>query len=298
MSNNYKENQDSFKIKFYGSDNIDASTLAVSLNGVVDSLKEISSETEPQAYAKLYVTSTQKGCFEITLSTIVKYTATLFTTENINLANTILLVFLNSLLIKQHLQGKPPKEIKKDGDKRNVVNQKGIGFETTKNITKAYFGSSIIDNRMINIFSALNADENRNDVLFETKGNKVRIKKEEYEEMSANIIGAIEETKDLHTYTIETPLLLKKPDLLGNSKWGFVFDKNIEAEIKDELWINKVHKGKIKQLYAGVKIPVKLLVEVVLDEYKDPKGIPKYTVLEVTGDPIEPQINMQLFKEE
>jgi hypothetical protein len=258
---------------------------------------QISSETDPQAYAKLYVVSTQKGCFEITLSTIVNYAVTLFTTENINLANTVLLIFLNSLLIKQHLKGKPPKEIKKDGDKRNVVNQKGESFETTKNITKAYFGSSIIDNRMVNIFYALNADENRDDILFETKENKVRIKKEEYGEMSVNIIEAIKEAKDLHTYTIETPLLLKKPDLLGNSKWGFVFDKNIEAEIQDETWIRRVHKGEIKQLYAGVKIPVKLLVEVELDEYKDPKGAPKYTVLEVTGEPIEPSVNMQLFNE-
>jgi len=295
MSSDYKESQDSFKIKFYGADNIDASTLAVSLNSVVDSLKDISSETDPQAYAKLYVTSTQKGCFEITLSTIVKYAVTLFTSDNINLANTVLLIFLNSLLIKQHLKGKPPKEIKKDGDKRTIVNKTGESFETTKNITKTYFGSSVIDNRMVNIFCALNADENRDDVLFETKENKVRIKKGEYGEMSANIIEAIEESKDLHTYIIETPLLLKKPDLLGRSKWGFVFDKNIEVEIKDEAWIGKVHRGEIKQLYAGVKIPVKLLVEVELDEYKDPKGIPKYTVLEVTGNPIEPPVNMSLF---
>ncbi len=297
MSNNYKESQDSFKIKFYGADNIDASTLAVSLNSVVDSLKVISSEADPQAYAKLYVTSTQKGCFEITLSTIVKYAVTLFTIEKVNLASTILLIFLNSLLIKQHLKGKPPKEIKKDGDKRTVVNQTGESFETTKNITKTYFGSSVVDNRMVNIFYALNADENRDDILFEAKEHKVRIKKEEYEKMSVNIIEAIEETKDLHTYTIETPLLLKKPDLLGRSKWGFIFDKNIEAEIKDEEWLRKVHSGDIKQLYAGVKIPVKLLVEVELDEYKDPVGIPKYTVLEVTGNPIEPSVNMKLFED-
>ena len=113
--------------------------------------------------------------------------------------------------------------------------------------------------------------------------------------MSTKIIEPLEKPKDLHTYMIETPLLLKKPDLLGRSKWGFVFDKNIEVEIKDEAWVRKVHRGEIKQLYAGVKIPVKLLVEVELDEYKDPKGTTKYTVLEVTGDPIEPSVNMSLF---
>ncbi len=248
MSNKFKESQDYFKIKFYGADNIDASTLAVSLNSVVASLKDISSEIEPRAYANLYVTSTQKGCFEISLSTIVKHVVTLFTSDNINLANTVLLIFLNSLLIKQHLKGKPPKEIKKDGNKRTVVNQIGEKFETTKNITKTYFGSSVIDNRMVNIFYALNADENRDDILFEIKENKVRIKKEEYEEMSSNIIEAIEKSKDLHTYTIETPLLLKKPDLLGKSKWGFVFDKNIEVEIKDETWIGRVHRAYISHL--------------------------------------------------
>lgn len=295
MRDNYKESQDYFKIKFYGANNINASTLAVSLNSVVASLKDISSETEPKAYAKLYVTSTQKGCFEITLSTIVKYAKTLFTPENINLANTVLFIFLNSILIKRHLRGKPPKEINKDGDKRNVVNQKGESFETTKNITKTYFGSPTIDNQIVNIFCALNSDENRDDILFETKENKVQIKKEEYKEMSTKIIEPLEEPKDLHTYMIETPLLLKKPDLLGRSKWGFVFDKNIEVEIKDEAWVRKVHRGEIKQLYAGVKIPVKLLVEVELDEYKDPKGTTKYTVLEVTGDPIEPSVNMSLF---
>lgn len=295
MSNDYKESQDYFKIKFYGADNIDASTLAVSLNSIVDSLKDISSETDPKAYTKLYVTSTQKGCFEITLSTIVKFAVTLFTADNINLANTVLLIFLNSLLIKQHLKGAPPKEIKKEGDKRQIINQLGESFETTKNITKTYFGSPSIDNRIVNIFYALNADENRNDISFEMKESKARIKKEEYKEMSKNIIEALEEPKDLHVYEIETPLLLKKPDLLGKSKWGFVFDKNIEVEIKDEPWLEKVHKGEIKQLYAGVQIPVKLLVEVELDEYKDPKGYPKYTVLEVTGDPIEPPVNMKLF---
>ena len=154
MSNKFKESQDYFKIKFYGADNIDASTLAVSLNSVVASLKDISSEIEPRAYANLYVTSTQKGCFEISLSTIVKHVVTLFTSDNINLANTVLLIFLNSLLIKQHLKGKPPKEIKKDGNKRTVVNQIGEKFETTKNITKTYFGSSVIDNRMVNIFGS------------------------------------------------------------------------------------------------------------------------------------------------
>ena len=198
--NNFKESKECFKIKFYGADNIDASTLAVSLNNVAASLKDISSETDPHAYAKLYVSSTKKGCFEIELSTVVKYAATLFTTENITLASTVVLMFLNFILIKKHLKGEAPKEIKQNGDKRIVVNQKGEHFETTKNITKTFFGSPVIDNRIVNIFYALNIDENRDDILFETKESKVKIPKEEYEGMSMNVVEAIEESKDLHTY--------------------------------------------------------------------------------------------------
>lgn len=83
---------------------------------------------------------------------------------------------------------------------------------------------------------------------------------------------------------------MKKPDLLGDSKWSFIFNKIIEAEIEDKEFVNKVHSGIIRNLYAGVKIPVKLRIEQELDE----KGLPikdtdKYFVEKVIGDIIEPQ---------
>jgi len=45
---------------------------------------------------------------------------------------------------------------------------------------------------------------------------------------------SLDEAKNLHQYTIEFALLLNKPDLLEKSKWGSVFDKNIEAEVQDQ----------------------------------------------------------------
>jgi len=49
--------------------------------------------------------------------------------------------------------------------------------------------------------------------------------------------------------TIETNLLLRKPDLMGNSKWGFYFNKNIDATITDQEWLDKVHSGKERTFY-------------------------------------------------
>jgi hypothetical protein len=76
---------------------------------------------------------------------------------------------------------------------------------------------------------------------------------------------------------------------MGDSKWGFYLNKNIDAEILDKGWLEKVRTRKIKNLYSGVKIPVKMLIEVELDDNGIPiKDSEKYKVLEVTGNIIEP----------
>jgi len=91
---------------------------------------------------------------------------------------------------------------------------------------------------------------------------------------------------------------LKKPDLLGDSRWEFIFNKAIYAKIEDQDFLNKVHNGTIKNLYAGVKIPCLLQVEYDLDKNSD--LIPnsdKYKILEITGDIVEPEEdgNVSLF---
>lgn len=294
MKKKYDESTSNFRIKFYGADNIDASTLATSLDNIVGTIKEITIKTQPEAYAKLNVTSTQKGCFEVNISTIIKYIPHLFSKDNVLVAQAILNGFFIILQIKKHLKGKKPKEIKEENDKKIIINYKDEQYVADRQITATYLDSAKIDNCTVNIFTALKEDPNRDDMLLESKTENIKIKKEEYDNMAAKIIEEMKEDEELFTQVIETPLLLKKPDLLGNSKWGFVFTKNIEAEIKDIEWLKKVHSGEIK-LFAGVKIPVKLLIEIELDEYKNPKNEPKYSIIEVMGDVILPMRNKKLF---
>ena len=47
---------------------------------------------------------------------------------------------------------------------------------------------------------------------------------------------------------IQVDLQLRQPDLLGDSVWQFVYNKNISAKIEDEGFLNKVHTGEIKAL--------------------------------------------------
>jgi len=90
---------------------------------------------------------------------------------------------------------------------------------------------------------------------------------------------------------IDVNLLVRKPDYVGFSKWGFIFDKNIEVEIKDEEFRAKVHSGEIKNLYAGCQIHCKLLIEVELDDKKNPIDT-KYFLLKVINI-IEPKKNIE-----
>jgi len=60
--------------------------------------------------------------------------------------------------------------------------------------------------------------------------------------------------------------------------------------MEDKEFLDKVHSGIIRNLYAGVKIPVKLRIEQEFNEegllIKDTE---KYFVEKVNGDIIEPQ---------
>jgi len=292
------ESNSVFKVKFYGANNINATTLATSLNNIVGSVKDITKDLYPDADATLNVVSTKTGCFEIHLDTIIKYLPTIFDKDNIQIATNVIFTFLNILIVKKHLLGKPPKEIVSKDNSTQIKNQNDQSLSVPRNIAKIYFNSPVIDNRTINIFNSLKSDNNRDDLLIESSDGttKIEFKKSEYDNMSVKIVEGIQSTQDVFTQVVEVSLLLKKPDLLGKSKWGFIYNKIIEAEIKDHEWLEQVQKGFIKNLYAGVKIPVKLLVEVDLDEFKNPKGEPKYSILEVTGEIIEPTEKQKSFE--
>jgi len=295
--NDLMESRSSFRVKFYGADHIDASTLSTSLSNIVGAIKDISSETSPNSTARLEVVSTQKGCFEIYLETIIKAIPSLFNQENLEIARDIVQIFLNIIMIKMFLGGHPPKKIESDKNETVITNNDDSKMVADRRTAKTFFNSPTIDNRTVNIFNVLKFDENRNDLVIESieQDNTIRIRKDEFEKMSVKIVEKVLELSDRLTQTIEVSLLLKKPDLLGKSKWGFIFNKIIEAEIRDKEWLGRVQKGEIKNLYAGVKIPVRMLVEVDLDENKNPKGEPKYTIIEVLGDVIEPPQERKLF---
>ncbi len=88
-------------------------------------------------------------------------------------------------------------------------------------------------------------------------------------------------------------LLVKNPDLLGDSKWQFIYNKNIEAKIEDELFLEKVRNRQIVIL-AGDKINCELEIEYDLTERLEiiPKS-EKYNIKKINGEIIKPEEDNQ-----
>lgn len=287
--NKFKESKCNFILKYGGKDEIDAETLSFSLSGVVKTIKSITSNEYPDTHIKLKVINLGRGSFEITLSTVIYYAPALLPIAN--MALNVISNYLSYIRIKHHLHGQQPRNIIYGNNNARIINQDHGTIIETVNITNNYFANSTLDNLISDIFNPLLKDEDRSGFqIMQDNKIKIDISKDEFGNMSTTIIEKENNYRKKGNIIENVELALKKPDLLGDSKWSFILDKIIEVEMEDKEFLDKVHSGVIRNLYAGVKIPVKLRIEQEFNEegllIKDTE---KYFVEKVNGDIIEPQ---------
>lgn len=73
------------------------------------------------------------------------------------------------------------------------------------------------------------------------------------------------------TNRIKGSFIIKKPDLVGTSKWTIIFDRAIEVKIQDEDWLKKIENHEVL-FGSGDKIKGTLITESFIDE--------RYSVIE------------------
>ena len=191
--------------------------------------------------------------------------------------------------LKEHLKGKKAKRIETKENITAIENQDNTVIKVDSQIANEFFKNAKIENSIIQIFSDI-IENKKESFTVEHKDKKMSFNDKNYNIMTEkvlddkNITSKIERQKP-----VQVDLLLKKPDLLGDSAWQFVYNKNISAKIEDKDFLDKVHTRQIKELYAGVKIPCLLQIEYELDEKLNPiANSDKYTIIKVMGDIIEP----------
>jgi hypothetical protein len=284
------ETIENFKVSFGGKNSIDAELFTKTINNTIELIKASANAIEPNCFLRLEIKTNQDGSFETIIDAIVKHSSNLLTKDNARLACEVIAGFLAFLQIKQHLNGRKAKKIENNNNETAIKNQDNQIIKVPKEIGNAYFQNNKIDNIIINNFTILT---DRSDYSITTNNQKITINQKSFENMSQPLVDENPTARTIKQKPIEVDLLLKKPDLLGDSKWQFVYNKTIEAKIEDEVFLEKIRKGKIS-IRAGIKIPCLMEIEYDLSDRLDliPKS-EKYNIKKITGEIIEPEEDSQ-----
>ena len=91
-------------------------------------------------------------------------------------------------------------------------------------------------------------------------------------EISPNFEYEIIDNNKVHEHTIKKTLIIKKPDMVGKSKWTFVDNKIIEAEITDIEWMTRLRNREFS-ISSGDILEVDLRVQTISNPHNNDKEI-------------------------
>lgn len=279
----FQESIDTFKVKFEGGNSIDAELFTKTINSTIDLVKASSQAVNPSAFLRLEIKATKEGSFETVLDAVVKYTEDFFTKDNVRLATEIIGGYLAFLQIKRHLKGRKPKSIERHAENTAIENQDGELFTATTNIVNCYFNDSKIDNSIVQIFTDLKTS-GRDGIVVQHNDFKQSFVQSDYDNMSVPVVEPNTSiTAKENTETIrECELTLKKPDLIGNSKWEVIFaGRQINVKIDDKIFISQIKEGKIK-VSGGYRLITDLNICTEIDNNYNILSV-DYTVVKVHG---------------
>lgn len=290
------KSESQFTFELEGKSEIDVRTLTQILNSTVGIIEELVAG-EPDAYVNLKVTKFSTGSFDIDFHAIAEQVASIMTAPEI-LASTLAGGVLGVFRIAKHLKGEKPKEIiDSKGGNKEIINADGGSIIVAKKTADSFFCNNKIEGEIIHIVNIISQETDRTgfrltgpNLSAKHEEELVEINKEEFDFIKPVVSDMIQESeRTVFTNTVQATLIIRKPDLTGDSKWGFIFDKNIDAAIEDKEWINKIRERKFR-FGPGMKLPVVLKIEVDLDSCQQSiRGSERYTVMQVTGEVIEPE---------
>ncbi len=285
--NELVKSEDKFSFELKGDECIDATELSLILQNTVEIVNNLVQGKE-DTYVNLKVTKFSTGSFDIDFKAVCEQINNIITCPEA-MATLIVSGVTGVFNIAKHLKGKKPKSIKDKNGFSEIENDEGDIYKVDGEIKNRFFKDAKIENSVINIVNIVDKNEREG---FSIKGNNETVDygKDDFSNVKPVVKNMLDENENRLVNKLEATLIIRKPDLVGKSKWGFIFDKNIEASIEDEEWLDKIHEEKSK-FCMGMKLPVLLKIETILDDKQNVVGEPIYSVLKVTGEIIEENDN-------
>lgn len=279
-----------FTFELEGDSYVDAVVLSNILNNTVDIVNQIVNG-DPDTYVKLRISKFETGSFDIVFQAIAEQVNTLMGTP-LTAASTLVNAMGGAFKIAKFLKGKKAKEVVHNDNSTTIINIEGNVLHVEGDVGKKYFENAKIENSVINIVNTVESDTVRPGFKIHTnetdkeKAEVIEFSRDDFSFVEPVVEKMLEEEEQYLENIMDVELIIRKPDLIGNSRWGFILDKYIEASIEDEDWLNNVRANNIK-FGRGMRLPVKLKVVVKLDKNGAPLPDPTYSIIKVTGDVID-----------
>lgn len=165
-------------------------------------------------------------------------------------------------------------------------------------VVNKFFDNAKIENAVINIVKVVKDDTERPGFKIKSKTNDnndniIEYKRSDFETISPVVEKMINEEQEVLVNEVDAVLVIRKPDLVGDSKWGFIYNTYIDAAIEDKDWIESVREKNIK-FGKNMRLPVKMRMEIKLSKDGALTNDTTYTITKVTGDIIEADADNQM----
>lgn len=287
LSNGLIESTTRFSFHLDGDSEIDTFLLTDTIQNMAELTKIAVTEENPEAYLKMNVTALKNGSFEICFSAVCTYAEEIltFAATTAPLALTAVETVKGFFEIKKFLKGEQPKSVTENEDKTIRIEKSNAETITVNAASGNIINGNnnvTIDNCIVNIFH--NAAEhnpsggcsfsNEKGTTYYSNDDVKHMKKPFVQEQEVTISRVKAKAVDLS---------IKKPDLIGQSQWGFRYkNKNIDAKITDDTFLEQVHKG--IPIKRGDYITATLQIDTEMDLFGHPiAGSEKYEIIEVIG---------------
>ena len=270
----FRESSAVFKINLGGDHSIEANLFKELISHTLNLVSETANSINPECFIRLEIKANNKGSFEVIFNTVVKFSESLLTKENAELACEVLMGVASFLEIKKFLKGEKAKTVSSSANENLIIeNQLNEQIEKDQKFVRIFFKNKRIDDSISKIISCVK-QEKRDDISFicDCIKSEIKIKNEEYDIMTKNVVDKNETVLPNSMNTVQLlehcDLIVKKPDLIGDSKWELILDRHIEAKISDSEFKKKVKNGNIK-LFGGCKLDCSLEINTqVSEDYK------------------------------
>jgi len=258
---------------------IDVDTYVSVLGALSIIAKEVNYRKNSNSDIQLNIVAHKEGSFDsviefvcVTAPLLIQYTPMV-----IDIINTIIELYKIKRLSDQI---DPTKTQSIEDNKVQLFNNNGEGILVVNNVTNnIYNNNQSVHDAMASSFSKINEDETITGFRMSSKDEDVNFDRSEFSAMAKKVTIEPQEAEDqvkAATLVIVKPILEK-----SHNKWTFYLSGNsINADIKDETFLNEVEKGE-RSFRSGDRLMVELQIR---SEYNDVYKvfIPKsYTILKV-----------------